>query len=77
MAWCSPTDWLNQIWQTKRIRPTFLYTNFFIHVYIINGIEYDTLTAAAEANDCSMITAKNRCTQDKRGKFPDWKCEIR
>lgn len=48
-----------------------------IPVYIINGIEYDTLTAAAEANGCSMITAKNRCTQDKRGKFPDWKCEIR
>lgn len=48
-----------------------------IPVYIINEIEYDTLTAAAEANGCSMITAKNRCLKDKRGKFPDWKCEIR
>jgi hypothetical protein len=48
-----------------------------IVVYIINDIEYDTLTAAALAHNTSPITVKNRCTQDKRGKFPSWKSEIR
>jgi len=46
-------------------------------VYIINGIEYDSLTEAAKANGCSTVTLKNRCLQDKRGNYPDWKCEIR
>lgn len=48
-----------------------------IPVYIINGIEYDTQTEAAKAHNCSVQTVVNRCTNDKRGKFPDWKCEIR
>jgi hypothetical protein len=48
-----------------------------VAIYIINEVEYDTLSAAAENNNCSMITVKNRCLKDKRGKFPNWKCEIR
>jgi hypothetical protein len=48
-----------------------------IPVYIINDIEYDTLTEAAAAHNISSVTVKNRCTQDKRGNFPTWKCEIR
>lgn len=48
-----------------------------IPVYIINGIEYDTLTEAAVAHNITSVTVKNRCLQDKRGNYPDWKCEIR
>jgi hypothetical protein len=48
-----------------------------ITVYIIDDIEYSTLTDAALAHNVSSITVKNRCTQDKRGKFPNWKCEIK
>lgn len=46
-------------------------------IYIINGIEYDTLVEAAKANDCAPMTIKKRCMEDKRGKFPGWKYEIR
>lgn len=48
-----------------------------ITVYIIDDIEYNTLTDAALAHNVGLITVKNRCTQDKRGKFPTWKCEIK
>lgn len=48
-----------------------------ITVYIIDDIEYNTLTDAAQAHNVGLITVKNRCTQDKRGKFPNWKCEIK
>jgi hypothetical protein len=48
-----------------------------ITMYIIDDIEYNTLTDAALAHNVGLITVKNRCTQDKRNKFPNWKCEIK
>jgi len=48
-----------------------------IPVYIINEIEYNTQTEAAKVHNCSVQTVVNRCVTDKRGKFPNWKCEIR
>jgi hypothetical protein len=47
-----------------------------ITMYIIDDIQYSTLTDAALAHNVGLMTVKNRCTRDKRGKFPNWKCEI-
>lgn len=46
-------------------------------VYIIDGIEYDTLSDVARAWDITLPTVKNRIYNDKRGNYPTWKSEER
>ena len=43
-------------------------------IYIIDGIEYTSATAAAKAHGCTSVTVDKRCSQDIRGNFPTWKC---
>lgn len=42
------------------------------YVYIIDGIEYNSIIDVMKKYDCSQPTVNNRCIYDKRNKYPTW-----
>jgi hypothetical protein len=43
------------------------------YVYIIHGIEYNNLSAAAVKNNCTEADVYYRCVTSKSKKYCDWK----